>query len=230
MYVRHSEPSMLYSVDDDAQPNEFLFNLSIEAIQIAGGETIVVSNKSLRIDDHRWLNQFPGEHYRILRGFAKALNSSFITELGTATGAATISFLQANDHNTVHTFDIEPWNDSKSHITKNDLDSGKIVYHLADLSDLNLFEKYKDILNQSDIIFSDGPKDGIFENKFLGLLSMLDPKPNKLLILDDTRLLRDANMVDTWRRIQSPKLDITSFGHWAGTGIVDISEPLMFIK
>jgi hypothetical protein len=38
--------------------------------------------------------------------------------------------------------------------------------------------------------------------------------------------IRFVNMVDNWNAIASPKLDLTSFGHWSGTGLVDLSEPL----
>jgi hypothetical protein len=29
------------------------------------------------------------------------------------------------------------------------------------------------------------------------------------------------NTLGTWRRISRPKLGLTSFGHWSGTGLVD---------
>jgi hypothetical protein len=51
----------------------------------------------------------------------------------------------------------------------------------------------------------------------------LDPRPGKLLILDDIRF---TNMIPLWRAISSPKLDLSSFGHWSGTGLVDISDGL----
>jgi len=229
MQIRHSEPSTICSVDDDVQPNQFLFDLALKAIQTAGFETISLSSNSLKIHDSQWINIFPGEHYRILRAFSKILDASCIIEIGTFTGAGSVAFLQGNDHGVTHTFDIFPWHENTSHITKENLDSGRIVYHVADLTTPTLFSQYRDLLNQADIIFSDGPKDGIFENKFLALSTQLDPKPNKLLILDDTKVLRNANMIETWRRIQSPKLDITSFGHWSGTGIIDISDSLKFI-
>ena len=73
----------------------------------------------------------------------------------------------------------------------------------------------------------DAPKDGVFEYRFLQLLSTLQPKKNKLLILDDIRFI---NMVDLWVSIESPKLDVSSFGHWSGTGLVDISEGLRIRK
>jgi hypothetical protein len=29
------------------------------------------------------------------------------------------------------------------------------------------------------------------------------------------------NMIELWRNVQKPKLDLTSFGHWSGTGLID---------
>jgi hypothetical protein len=37
-------------------------------------------------------------------------------------------------------------------------------------------------------------------------------------MFDDIRLM---NLLSIWRGIQRPKMDITSFGHWSGTGLVD---------
>ncbi|MGH7312141.1 MAG: hypothetical protein ACREJV_03130 [Candidatus Rokuibacteriota bacterium] len=33
------------------------------------------------------------------------------------------------------------------------------------------------------------------------------------------------NMLAIWREIRMPKLDVTSFGHWSGTGLVEWTEP-----
>jgi hypothetical protein len=43
----------------------------------------------------------------------------------------------------------------------------------------------------------------------------LDGAP--VLVFDDTRV---RNMLHTWRDVRRPKLDLTSFGHWSGTGLV----------
>ena len=91
------------------------------------------------------------------------------------------------------------------------------------MSDDRIFEEYKSILNSAEIIFMDAPKDGIFEYKMLKQLAKLDFKENRLLVLDDIRFL---NMIDLWRSIRSPKLDVSSFGHWSGTGLVDMSAGL----
>jgi len=64
----------------------------------------------------------------------------------------------------------------------------------------------------------DGPKDGFFERQFLKHLSEIDTAAHKLLVFDD---IRTWNMLAIWREISFPKLDLTSFGHWTGTGLVD---------
>ena len=65
----------------------------------------------------------------------------------------------------------------------------------------------------------------MFEPAFLALLASapLSTRP-RWLLLDDIRFLQ---MVNCWRSIASPKLDLTSFGHWSGTGLVDISQGLL---
>jgi hypothetical protein len=39
-----------------------------------------------------------------------------------------------------------------------------------------------------------------------------------VVMFDDIRLW---NMLPFWQEIDRPKLDLTSFGHWSGTGLVD---------
>jgi hypothetical protein len=43
-----------------------------------------------------------------------------------------------------------------------------------------------------------------------------------IVIFDDIRLM---SMVYIRRSIDKPKLDITSFGHWSGTGLVEWTRP-----
>ena len=37
-------------------------------------------------------------------------------------------------------------------------------------------------------------------------------------VFDD---IRQWTMLAIWRAVQRPKLDLTSFGHWSGTGLID---------
>lgn len=70
----------------------------------------------------------------------------------------------------------------------------------------------------ADFIFIDGPKDGVTELRFIEALASLPLPRNPVVMFDDVRVL---NMIEVWRRLNRPKLDITSFGHWSGTGLVD---------
>jgi hypothetical protein len=40
-------------------------------------------------------------------------------------------------------------------------------------------------------------------------------------MFDDTRLW---SMLRFWRQLPYPKMDLTSFGHWSGTGLVELVE------
>ena len=92
--------------------------------------------------------------------------------------------------------------------------------HVADLTDLTEYRKYSHLFQNADIIFMDAPKDGIFEPKMVEILLKLTPKKDRILVMDD--IWFDC-MQPLWRSIKCPKIDITSLGHWSGTGIVDLS-------
>ena len=68
----------------------------------------------------------------------------------------------------------------------------------------------------------DGPKNDVFEELILTRLreANLCRKP-RWLFIDDIRF---PNMQKLWRRIQSPKLDLSSFGHFSGSGLVNIGK------
>ncbi len=218
--TRHFEPSIIYA-PNEVKPNDFLINLISKALLIAWAEEIDAVNPDLT--DGVYCNIFPGEHYRLLKAIAKILNPKKIVEVGTYTGMGARALLQGQSQGSVYTYDIFPWTHFESHLTQKDFDNGKVIQILADLSNQAEFDKNLDLLNEAEIIFIDGPKDGVFEYQLLPLLKRLKPKENKLLILDDIRFV---NMVDLWISIQSPKLDASSLGHWSGTGMIDISQPL----
>ena len=222
--TRHFEPSIIYA-PNEVRPNDFLIHLIYKALPIAWAEEIDAVNPDLT--DGVYCNIFPGEHYRLLKAIAKILNPKNIVEIGTYTGMGTRALMQGQAQGSVRTYDILPWDNFESHLTQKDFDDGKVIQILSDLSNQAEFNKNLDLLNEAEIIFIDGPKDGVFEYQLLALLKRLKPKENKLLILDDIRFV---NMVDLWISIQSPKLDASSLGHWSGTGMVDISQPLKLIS
>ena len=141
-------------------------------------------------------------------------------EIGTLTGTGTLSLLAGTGpEGQVHTFDILPWDSfDGSWLTKSDFENGRVTQHLDDLSDPEAVGRHKALIEKADLIFMDGPKDHITEQKILDNFATLSFENQPLFVFDDILTL---GMAPTWHGIQRPKLDITSFGHWTGTGIVD---------
>jgi predicted O-methyltransferase YrrM len=153
------------------------------------------------------------------------LQPQLVLDIGTYTG---MSARVICDHSPacarIHSFDLLPWDSFASHLNPADFQGQRLQQHLENLADSAVFQRFFPLLDQADLIFCDAPKDGLFEPAFLALLAAapLSNRP-RWLLLDDIRFLQ---MVDCWRSIASPKLDLTSFGHWSGTGLVDISQGL----
>ena len=214
-------PSLIASLHDDQATQKFsaLKNV-LEAVNDA-------SNLLLRetdgCRDSRFFNVFPGEHYRLLAGLIHVWSPQLLFDIGTFTGMSARVMLDcAPACAIIHSFDLLPWNDFPTHLSSADFSSGRLFQHLQNLAQLDIFYFWLPQLQLADIIFCDGLKDGLFEPAFLSFLAAasLQKRP-RWLLLDDVRFLQ---MIDLWRRIDSPKIDLTSFGHWSGTGLVDISN------
>ena len=216
-------PSLICSIDDDpaTQGCSDLIQEVLRAASIAAGLNL---NENERLNDSRFYNIFPGEHYRLLAALVKSCQPKEIIDIGTYTGMSSRVLLDASPSALVTTFDLISWDAFDSHLDDKDFASGRLKQSLSDLSDPLLFEQNVAQLGNADMIFCDAPKDGNFEYKFLSNLSkaVLHRKP-RLLVLDDIHFL---NMKNAWSGIRSPKFDATCFGHWSGTGIVDISNGL----
>lgn len=93
----------------------------------------------------------------------------------------------------------------------------RVACAVADLSDPRCFAEHVDVLAGADLVFVDGPKDVQFEEAFLpAYIAAMKGNEVPLTILDDIRV---PNMLNIWRDLPLPKLDVTSFGHWSGTGV-----------
>lgn len=170
--------------------------------------------------------------YRLLAGLIYNLDRSSgpmkILDIGTHLGTSARTMLDfSDDEDTVVTFDVNEWTSyPTTYLTEEDFSSGKLVQHIEDLQQPQTFARFAKMLCEADFIMCDGPKDGVFERKFYSLLSTLDfPKKQRWLFLDDIRF--PSEMI-SWRIIDSPKIDLTSFGHFSGTGLVNISEGFKF--
>ena len=221
--IRHFEPSLIYSKEDSTVTPK-LIELIAESSKLASQTVLNCGKKNL--PDSKYLNVFPGEHYRLINAIAKTINAKNIVEIGTYTGMGSLALKYGFNDVMVTTYDIIKWNELPlpSHFKSTDFDES-LKQVIGDLSDDNFFQNNLDILNKADLIFMDAPKDDSFEYKMAKQFKKLKNKSKKILILDDILFV---NMIDFWRKIKSPKIDATAFGHFTGTGIVDISNGFLY--
>ncbi len=220
----HNEWSLLYSPARDAS------GVSDELVELGARAAL----RALEVDlgplqSRHGLTEglsalmWPGEHYRVLAALADVWPAREIVEIGTFQGASALAFLQAESVQQVITFDVVPWDQiDGSLLTPADF-TARLEQRLGDLARDDVFSTAREVLLDADIVFVDAPKDGVFEYQFLPMLLALPVTKRQLVVLDDVRLMP---MVSLWRSVPLPKLDIGSFGHYSGTGIIIRSEPV----
>lgn len=182
----------------------------------------------LRLDDierregcrNKGLNLWPGEHYRLLAAMVAELDASRIVEIGTFQGLSALAMLSSlKAGGSLVTFDVVPWRDVRPVLLRDgDFEDGRLRQEIADLSDFTVMKRHADVLQAAEFFFIDAAKDGVMERKFLENFRRLGLPKKPILMFDDTKTWK---MIRIWHDIQEPKLDVTSFGHWAGSGLVD---------
>jgi len=211
--------SLVYpALDDPARPSKRLIELSLAAAGHAGSVDLS-SILSRMPSPPYWPDVWPGEHYKLLAGLIKELAPRQVIEIGTSTGlsALTIKQFLSEDAN-VTTYDILPWQEFDATVLKAEDFDSRLTQLICDLSDPSVFDQHRDLLKKADFVFIDAAKDSTQEDLFLANFDTLEFDNDPIFMFDDVRLW---NMLRTWREIKRPKLDVTSFGHWSGTGLVD---------
>lgn len=174
------------------------------------------------LEDSKYVNIFPGEHYRFINSLVRTLGIKKVVDIGTYTGLSTIACIENNEAAFVDTFDVLGLESYPNHIFDNELILGKFKQHVVNLSSLNIWERYKSILDDAQLIILDANKDVHTEKALIEKFRTLSKRQFRLLLIDDIHF---SNMQKLWYGINAPKLDITAFAHWSGSGIVDISDP-----
>ena len=231
----HSEWTIMHSPSGDSnQPSNALIDLALAAAERA--RTVDLSSVAARTpapEERANVTRWPGEHYRLLHALADVWGATDVAEIGTSTGVSALTFLSVPSVRRVVTFDVFPWTYfPETALTPEDLpdphDSAGglegrpgISQVLGDLAEADVFDTHRDLLTRADLVFIDGPKDGSFEPRFFQRLWAESPQRRQLLVIDDIRVV---SMVELWRNFPIAKLDVTSFGHWSGTGLA-IREP-----
>jgi hypothetical protein len=213
--ARHAEWSLITSADDlIPRPTPELLEIAVAAIGDALRTPLTDLPGRCTGLDLTYARTWPGEHYRLLPAMARAAPAGRVVEVGTFTGMGTVALLESGAQ--VTTYDLIPWNEFP-HTVLTEADFVSAEQRLGDLSDPGFFYAQTELLSEAGLIFVDGPKDGRFESAFSGLLREAFEGSGKLLVYDDIRVM---TMIQFWRDLPLPKLDVTSFGHWAGTGLV----------
>ena len=216
-----AEYSMIVSVGNEGEspPTPRLLSLAMAAIQGAQQMTLedVRANRRYPL---RELSAWPGSTYRLLAGLVMAMQPRLVIEIGTAGGISALAIKRALPANgQLVTFDVIDWRAAHQPVLEErDFADQRLVPYVADVSQSQTFETYRPLFEQADVIFLDAAKDGSLEQRLLDLFASVTFQRSPILMLDDIRVW---NMLKVWRDIPYPKLDLTSFGHWRGTGLVD---------
>ncbi len=142
------------------------------------------------------------EHYRLLAYLSTLFTDATIVDVGTDAGCSAMA-LSYNLANRVVSFDIV-------NNRKTDIQLPNVEFRLQDaLSD-------GDLLMAAPLISLDTAHEGPYEHVFYQSLSVSHYKG--LLLLDDVYL--NEEMRAFWDSITHAKFDVSSVGHWSGTGLV----------
>ena len=203
------------------QPSTYLVDLALDAAREASRTHLsILVERATTIGSpfSSWAEMFPGEHYRLLAGLTRVLAPRLTVEIGTYTGASALAFLEhAVPESHVVTYDIIPWGQIPGSLLRtSDFSDGRLEQRVGDLADSTYWAAQRQLFLDADIIFLDGPKDDLFEPLMLKRFADLQRQDPFLLVVDDIRFLE---MLGPWARFPAPKLDLTSFGHWSGTGL-----------
>lgn len=215
--VAHAELSTIHR-DERGRPSARLFDVALAAVAQARREDL--SKISDRMGAARDPDVWPGEHYKLLAALVRVLGAKRVVEIGTFRGPSALALVQnLPEGGKVTTFDVIAADRIPgSVLVPGDFADGRLVQVVADLTDGATFEKHRALLEEADLLFVDAAKDGVMERVFLERFAGAKFARDPIIVFDDIRVW---NMLGIWSAIDRPKLDLTSFGHYSGTGLID---------
>lgn len=195
---------------------ELKFNLNIINNQNLINDNKYIVNQ-LNNDFVNFYHGTPGrEHYKLLSYISNQYNNSLILDIGTYKGLSSLA-LSNNKNNLVITYDINNLDVNKQYSSVKDVNN--IVFYVENMLDNK--PKFYDIIKKSSIIMMDvDPHDGIQEPLFMDLFR--EAEFEGILLLDDINLNQPMN--NWWNNINIEKYDISKYGHWSGTGLVNFNK------
>jgi len=215
-------PTFALSIDRHTPLPERLVELALHAIQAVSAGQVDLDDLLRRDGVQEWITIWPGEHYLLLAAVVRKLQPRVVIEIGTDTGTSALAmgkYLPPDGR--IVTFDIAPWQElDRAVLRDDDFRGGQLEQRLADLADPAVFERHRGLLEAAEFLFIDGPKNTTFEYALMRNLRTIRFARPPILLFDDTKL---ASMLKFWHELPYPKLDLTSFGHWSGSGLVELT-------
>lgn len=154
------------------------------------------------------------EHYKLMAFLSgQCEDGEKIYDIGTFLGFSALALAHNPDVNVV-TYDLTNHFNTTQLTAK---DYPNITFKLADCTQK---EELVDIVKAPFIFLDVDPHDGVQEPQIFKAFQ--DAGFKGLLFLDDIHL--NEPMKQFWNSITLKKYDITSYGHWSGTGVVVFDE------
>lgn len=175
--------------------------LSITNEELDKLDTSNVNDYDMHFDVGCYHGNSGREHYRLLIYTSHLFENEILFDIGTNACRSAVA-LSHNTCNRVKSYDI-------IQVCPKNPNPGNVDFILGDST--------KDVdLISTPFIFLDVDHDGTYENIFYKHLK--DSKWKGMLMLDDIHL--NEAMKSFWANIEEEKYDLTSKGHWSGTGLV----------
>src|SRR5437868_2095542 len=173
----HGEYSMIYdTLNTYGGATDYLIDLGLRAAQEAWRTELPELSARVAADGNDFSRIWPGEHYRLLAALVKLLQPKRVVEIGTFRGLSALAlkkYLPAAGK--IATFDIVPWNSfADTCLRPEDFEDDRLRQQIGDLSNAAVFELHRSLVQETELLFMDGPKDGVFERKFLQQLETVD--------------------------------------------------------
>jgi len=183
-----AELSAAFSAQDcPGQPNPRLIDLALAAACRARDvQLTLLTERRAPSFVHIW----PGEHYRLLDAIVREMAPRLVLEIGTYTGMSALAMLPALPREgKLITVDIVPWDEiTGTLLTPADFIDGRLRQLVCDLGQLAAARKHAALLQNADMLFIDGPKDGLFEYSLHANLHRVGLKAGSILVFDDIRV------------------------------------------
>lgn len=215
--IQHRLYSMVVPPDVwKSRPSDRLVELALRVV--ARARTLRLDELATRLQQD--VNAWPGEHYRLVAALVAELGARRVVEIGTYQGTASLAMLaQLPADGRITTFDVIPWPQIQPTVLReSDFSSGRLQQEIVDLQVFANLERHRATFQEADFIFVDAAKDGVMEQRFIENFRRLGLPRGPIVMFDD---IREWKMLKIWNDITEAKLDLTSFGHWTGTGWVD---------